>query len=98
SPDADEWVGGGLDEEDPKDEPPVQRRPKRVAATVARLQADVFVIDGRPRYHVAGCVHLLGRESEALPVYEAVDLGFTPCGLCEPDTALAGDTVNQAQH
>ena len=93
----DEWVGGGVDEEDPKDEPPIQRRPARVAAAVARLQNDVFVIDGRPRYHVAGCVHLLGRESEPLPVGEAVDLGFTPCGLCEPDTVLTANVADNAR-
>jgi hypothetical protein len=46
------------------------------------------VIDGRPRYHLPGCVHLLGREHESLPVGEAVELGFSPCGLCEPDSTL----------
>ena len=52
---------------------------------------EVLVIDGRPRYHQAGCVHLLGRESEPLPVSEAVELGFTPCSLCEPDSALLAE-------
>jgi hypothetical protein len=55
------------------------------------MSTPVLVIDGRPRYHVPGCVHLLARESEALPVSEAVDLGFTPCGLCEPDSAVLAD-------
>jgi clumping factor A len=37
-----------------------------------------------------GCPHLTGRESDALPVAEAIDLGFTPCGLCRPvDRLLA---------
>jgi hypothetical protein len=76
------------DEEDPADEPPAQRLPAADAARVAQLDADVLVIDGRPRYHLPGCVHLLGRDSEPLPVNEAVELGFTPCGLCEPDSAL----------
>lgn len=92
-----EWVGGGVDEEDPKDEPPIERRPARVAAAAARVETDVFVIDGRPRYHVAGCVHLLGRDSEPLPAAEAVELGFTPCGLCEPDSALAADAADNAR-
>jgi len=91
------WVGGGLDDEDPKDEPPIQRRATRVAAHVARMVDDVLVIDGRPRYHVAGCVHLLGRESEPLPVDEAVDLGFTPCSLCEPDTVLTSGAAEKAR-
>ena len=56
------------------------------------MSADVLVVDGRPRYHLAGCVHLLGRgESEPLPVAEAVELGFTPCSLCEPDSALLAE-------
>ena len=61
------------------------------AARVAMLTNDVLVVDGRPRYHVPGCVHLHARESEPLPVGEAVELGFTPCGLCEPDSALLAD-------
>ncbi|GHJ44944.1 hypothetical protein Cs7R123_22860 [Catellatospora sp. TT07R-123] len=79
------------DDEDPPDEPVAQRVSAADAARVARMSTDVLVIDGRPRYHVAGCVHLLGRPCEPLPVGEAVDLGFSPCGLCEPDSALLAD-------
>jgi hypothetical protein len=80
-----------VDDEDPPDEPAAQIVPPADAARVARMSAHVLVIDGRPRYHQAGCVHLLGRESEPLPVSEAVELGFTPCSLCEPDSALLAD-------
>ncbi|MBV1852450.1 hypothetical protein [Catellatospora tritici] len=79
------------DDEDPPDEPVAQRVSAADAARVARMSTEVLVIDGRPRYHVAGCVHLLGRPCEPLPVAEAVDLGFSPCGLCEPDSALLAD-------
>jgi hypothetical protein len=79
------------DDEDPPDEPAAQLMAPADAARVARMSAPVLVIDGRPRYHQPGCVHLLGRESEALPVREAVELGFTPCSLCEPDSALLAD-------
>ncbi|HCT80775.1 MAG TPA: hypothetical protein DGT23_30250 [Micromonosporaceae bacterium] len=79
------------EDEDPPDEPVAQRVTAAEAARVARMSTDVLVIDGRPRYHVAGCVHLLGRPFEPLPVSEAVDLGFSPCGLCEPDSALLAD-------
>ncbi|MCW6008586.1 hypothetical protein K1W54_29180 [Micromonospora sp. CPCC 205371] len=79
------------DDEDPPDEPAAQYVSPADAARVARMTADVLVIDGRPRYHLTGCVHLLGRESEPLPVGEAVELGFTPCGRCEPDSALLAD-------
>jgi hypothetical protein len=80
-----------LDDEDPPDEPMSQRVSAADAARVARMSADVLVIDGRPRYHVPGCVHLLGRPCEPLAVSEAVELGFSPCGLCEPDSALLAD-------
>jgi hypothetical protein len=79
------------DDEDPPDEPVAQRVLPADAARIARMSTEVLVIDGRPRYHVAGCVHLLGRPHEPLPVNEAVELGFSPCGLCEPDSALLAD-------
>ncbi len=78
-------------DEDPPDEPPAQLVPPADAARVARMDTEVLVIDGRPRYHISGCVHLLGRESEGLPVGEAIELGFTPCSLCEPDSALLAE-------
>jgi hypothetical protein len=76
------------DEEDPEDEPPAQQTLPADAARVASMSTEVFVIDGRPRYHLRGCVHMLGRDSEPLPVSEAVELGFTPCSMCEPDSSL----------
>jgi hypothetical protein len=86
-PDAGYGYDGGV----PVDEPAAQEVPAADAAIIARLGADVLVIDGRPRYHLADCPHLAGQESEALPVSEAVELGFTPCGRCEPDSALLAD-------
>jgi hypothetical protein len=80
-----------LADEDPPDEPAPQFVLAADAARVAQMTADVLVIDGRPRYHQAGCVHLLGRESEPVPVGEAVELGFTPCSLCEPDSVLLAE-------
>jgi hypothetical protein len=77
-----------FDDEDPGDEPPAQQTSPADAARVAAMSADVFVIDGRPRYHLRGCVHMLGRDSEPLPVSEAVELGFSPCSVCEPDSSL----------
>jgi hypothetical protein len=77
-------------DEDPADEPPPQRVQPADAVQVSRMNADVLVVDGRPRYHVADCSHLYERDSEPLPVAEAVDLGFTPCGRCRPvDRLLA---------
>ena len=76
----------------PADEPPRQRTPRSDAELIARLPAEVLVVDGRPRYHVSGCPHLLDRDAEPLPVSEAVELGFSPCGWCQPDTVLLGGT------
>ena len=78
--------------DDPLDEPPEQRTPRSDAELISRLPAEVLVVDGRPRYHVTGCPHLLDREAEPLPVAEAVELGFGPCGWCQPDTVLLGGT------
>ncbi|NJC69804.1 hypothetical protein HC031_08730 [Planosporangium thailandense] len=82
---------GDSDDEEPPDEPVAQPLAGSEAERLAGLDDAVVVIDGRPRYHLPGCVHLLMRESERLPVREAVELGFTPCGLCEPATALLAD-------
>jgi hypothetical protein len=72
------------DPDDPDDEPLPQAVRPADAVRVARLDAEVLVVDGRPRYHLTDCPHLVGRLTEGLPVAEAVELGFSPCGLCRP--------------
>ncbi|GEM_PF-789419 len=84
-------VGGDVGVEDPPDEPAAQQVSAADTARVAQLDAEVVVIDGRPRYHLAHCAHLDQRDHEPLPVAEAVELGFTPCGRCEPDRALLAE-------
>lgn len=79
------------DDEDPPDEPAPQPVSPADAARVAGMSIEVLVVDGRPRYHLAGCMHLLGRPTEPLPVKEAVELGFSPCSLCEPDSAILAE-------
>jgi hypothetical protein len=83
--------GAAADDEVPGDEPAAQYVTPADAARIARMADEVLVVDGRPRYHLSGCLHLRDRESEPLPVGEAVELGFTPCGACEPDTILLDD-------
>jgi hypothetical protein len=78
-------------DDDPPGEPSAQVTSPADAAQIAPLSTEVLVVDGRPRYHLAGCVHLLGRDSEPLPVSEALELGFTPCGMCEPDSSLLAE-------
>jgi hypothetical protein len=51
-------------------------------------QHQVWVIDGRPRYHLAGCDFLLGRSGQPIPLSQAVEDGFTPCARCDPDSRL----------
>ncbi|GAB1646028.1 hypothetical protein [Krasilnikovia sp. MM14-A1259] len=81
---------GRPDPDDPADEPLPQAERAADAVRIARMDAEVLVVDGRPRYHVSDCPHLVGRLTEPLPVSEAVELGFTPCGLCRPvDRLLA---------
>ncbi len=76
------------DDDIPADEPTAQIVTGEAAAKVSRLRAEVIVVDDRPRYHVPECLHLLGRSGQRLSVREAIRLGFTPCSLCEPVTAL----------
>ncbi len=73
---------------DPPDEPPAELITQRQSRRIATMTAEVVVIDGRPRFHEAGCLHLLGRDAERLPVDEAIQLGFTPCGQCQPARGL----------
>ncbi|HEU5130308.1 MAG TPA: hypothetical protein VFU12_20180 [Glycomyces sp.] len=73
---------------DAGDEPAEQRLRSVDAAALMRLDAEVAVVDGRPRFHHANCVHLVGRDHEPLAVAEALELGFTPCALCEPASRL----------
>lgn len=64
---------------------------------------EVWVIDGRPRYHRGDC-DLIGRgesgagtadksadrtPAEPVPRSQAVEDGFEPCPVCEPDNAVA---------
>lgn len=73
------------------DEPPALSVSAADAALVAELDAEVHVVDGRPRYHLSDCPHLYALDAEPLPVAEAVRLGFTPCARCAPDTFLLAD-------
>jgi hypothetical protein len=72
----------------PTDEPAPESVLEPDLARAARLDAEVIVVDGRPRFHLAGCLHLLGLESEPVNIAEAIELEFTPCGLCRPVAAL----------
>lgn len=86
-----ESAGGEIDD-DPPDEPPVEETGVADHARLAGLETDVTVVDGRPRYHQANCPHLMGRDGEPLPLREALELGFTPCALCQPNRTLLAES------
>lgn len=47
--------------------------------------AEVWVVDGRPRYHRSGCAIIEDEPAEAVPRAQAGEDGFVPCSLCQPD-------------
>ncbi len=74
--------------ERPAAEPAEEDIPVGAALRAAQLDDEVLVVDGRPRYHLAGCAFLAGKPTVPLPLSTARRTGFTPCGLCRPDSTL----------
>ena len=56
-----------------------------VAPAVQPAVPDVWVIDGRPRFHRVDCVQLVGQPIEPIPAGQALEDGFIPCSLCAPN-------------
>ncbi|SHN67960.1 hypothetical protein SAMN05660350_01574 [Geodermatophilus obscurus] len=56
---------------------------------VVDLDDEVLVVDEHPRYHLAGCPFLDGRDGIGLPMAEARTDGFTPCATCRPVRYIA---------
>lgn len=79
----------------PSDEPGEVPMSSVEAAALMRMDTEVEVVDGRPRFHLGGCVHLIGRDSEPLPAYEAVELGFSACALCRPAQSLLREPTHR---
>ena len=80
---------GSAQELGPDGEPPVEDTDAADILVVADLDAEVRVVDERPRYHLSSCGWLADRPTIPLPVREARQLGFTPCARCTPDAKLA---------
>jgi hypothetical protein len=78
-----------VDEPELQADPPVEEVEVTDLLMVVDLTDEVLVLDERPRYHLAGCVHLSGRTAIPLPLDEARTDGFTPCAVCAPDRNLA---------
>jgi hypothetical protein len=75
--------------DDPDIEPAEENTDASDTLVVSELDDEVVVIDERPRYHLSFCGWLGERPTMGLPVSEARELGFTPCGRCSPDATLA---------
>ncbi|HUR13150.1 MAG TPA: hypothetical protein VM097_01525 [Mycobacteriales bacterium] len=63
------------------------------SAALGGLVGEVLVVEGRPRYHVAGCRYLAGKDARGVEVGQAQADGFTACGVCKPDESLASAPV-----
>lgn len=88
----------GVEDPDvPSDEPPAERITEVQAEQLGYLSDDVMVVDARPRFHLDACLHLLGRSYEPVPVGEAIELGFSPCGQCEPARKLLSRPIPPAE-
>jgi hypothetical protein len=70
-------------------EPPVEEVEVTDLLVVLDLTDEVLVVDEHPRYHLAGCPHVNGEVTFAMPMVEARTDGFTPCATCAPDRNLA---------
>src|SRR5207244_1288287 len=55
-----------------------------VAAAPAESDATVWVVDGYLNYHREGCSRIAGADAVSIPLTQAVEDGFQPCGYCEP--------------
>lgn len=74
---------------DPEREPDEEDTDAADLLVVSGLGVEVRVLDERPRYHLSRCAWLAARPSIPLPLSEARQLGFTPCGVCTPDAVLS---------
>lgn len=59
--------------------------PAAVATAADGARAEVWVVDGYPNYHRAGCSELSGLSAEAIPYEQAVEDGFAACAVCRPE-------------
>ncbi len=69
---------------------PREDAPAEEEAAAASSAPTVSVVPGRPRYHVASCRFLAGRpDVEEIAREMAQGEGYTACGVCKPDQAIA---------
>ena len=61
-------------------------------ADFAADEPQVWVADGFPEYHVQGCSELAGLTDQAVPYEQAIEDGFQPCVVCDPDRQPVADS------
>ena len=76
---------------DPVDEPPAELLLSYEERQLAECDRQVFVIDGRPRFHLVDCPHLADKSGQPLVISEAAELGFTSCSLCTAATTVLAE-------
>ncbi|HEY8302007.1 MAG TPA: hypothetical protein VIG48_08915 [Jatrophihabitans sp.] len=47
----------------------------------------VWVVDGRPRYHLSDCMIIKDQQAEEIAFEQATGDGFMACAMCEPSAA-----------
>jgi hypothetical protein len=73
----------------PSDSPSAPPADSTDDAAPDRVAADeVWVVDGRPRYHLEGCATIAGQPAEQITLAQAKQDGFIPCSLCAPTAAV----------
>ncbi|MGH3753507.1 MAG: hypothetical protein ACRDRP_12565 [Pseudonocardiaceae bacterium] len=82
-------ASAGADDDAEPAEPGEEETDAADLLVVYELADEVLVVDEHPRYHLTRCPVADRARAERLPVREARELGFTPCGRCRPDIALA---------
>ena len=49
----------------------------------------VWVVDGRPRYHLGDCMIIKDQDAEEIPLAQATEDGFMACSMCQPAVQTA---------
>jgi hypothetical protein len=64
---------------------PIASAPAPERAGVADPGSTVWVIEGRPRYHLEDCLIIKGQDAAAMSIAQATEDGLMPCSMCEPN-------------
>jgi hypothetical protein len=65
--------------------PAAPAEPETQYAAPRAATGSVWVVDGRPRYHLEDCLIIKDQGAEPIPLAQATEDGFMPCSMCEPN-------------